>query len=86
MDDFIRRRLITVETMYVNEVKKEKMTIVCVINWLLLSHIHLLITHIHQGIVEYLGWNMEEGLSEIKRLSDHKGYPMNQQVLDPILL
>ena len=62
------------------------MTIVCVINWLLVSHIHLLITHIHQGIVEYLGWNMEEVLSEIKRLSDHNGYPMNQQVLDPILL
>jgi hypothetical protein len=36
MDDFIRRDLITVEiTMYVNETKKEKMTIVCVINWLL---------------------------------------------------
>jgi hypothetical protein len=35
MDDFIRRGLITVETMYVNETKKEKMTIVCVINWLL---------------------------------------------------
>ena len=59
------------------------MTIVCVINCLLVSHIHLLITYIHQGIVEYLGWNMEEGLSEI---TDHNGYPMNQQVLDPILL
>ena len=86
LDEFKVKDLITVENLYVHEVKKYKMTIKDLIDWLLFSNVHLLICHIHQGIVDYLQWNMDEVIFEIKRLSNHDGYPTKEQVSDPVLL
>ena len=41
---------------------------------------------IHQEIVEYLEWNMDEGVSEIQRLSKHHEYPIGDQLYDLVLL
>ncbi len=57
-----------------------------VVDWLLDSDVHLIITHVHQNIVEHLGWNMDVLMHQSQKLNSHPGYPYRQLLRDPIFL
>ena len=50
--EFERKKLIDVEYIDIDKVKTQHLTIQSIVQWLLLSDIHLIITHMHQGIME----------------------------------
>ena len=57
-----------------------------VADWLLGSDIHLIITHVHQNVVELLKWNINTLMYELQKLHDHVGYPYGKYLRDPIFL
>ena len=83
---FLDDELLTVEYLLCKQVKDNRWSAAKVIDWLLDSHIHLIITHVHQNIVEHLGWNMVDLMYQLQRLYDHPGYPYRQLLRDPIFL
>ena len=56
--EFERKKLIDVEFIDIDTVKTQHLTVQSIVQWLLSSDVHLIITHMHQGIMELLGWNM----------------------------
>ena len=56
--EFERKKLIDVEYIDIDKVKTQHLTVQSIVQWLLSSDVHLIITHMHQGIMELLGWNM----------------------------
>ena len=56
--EFERKKLIDVEYIDVDTVKTQHLTVQSIVQWLLSSDVHLIITHMHQGIMELLGWIM----------------------------
>jgi hypothetical protein len=59
---FQRKKLIDVEYIDIDTVKMQHLTIQSIVQWLLSSDVHLIITHMHQGIMELLRWNMTNQL------------------------
>ncbi len=54
------------------------------IDFLLNSHVHFILGHIHQGL-ETLGWDMRELYKiELPRLYYHPGFPTGKQLLCPV--
>ena len=53
------------------------------VDWLLNSDVHFIITHIHQGL-EQLSWDMVELYNEVQRLRYHNGYPIRIHLRCPI--
>ena len=53
------------------------------VDWLLGSHVHFILSHVHQGL-ERLQWNLEELLEQLKRLKYHKGFPTGEKLECPI--
>jgi len=86
LEEFTAKGLIVVETLHCERVKKDQMTERQVVDWLLGSDIHLIITHVHQNVVELLKWNMNTLMYELQKLYDHDGYPYGQYLRDPIFL
>ena len=66
-----------------SDVKKSRWSPRELVDWLLSSHIHYIISHIHQGL-NSLFWNMDELYNEIKRLRFHIGFPYLQKINCPI--
>ena len=58
LEEFTAKGLIIVETLHCERVKKDQMTEKQVVDWLLGSDIHLIITHVHQNVSELLKWNI----------------------------
>lgn len=54
-----------------------------VIDWMLASHIHFLLTHPHQGL-EHFGWSVVAIYEEVKRLTYHPGFPSLKKIGCPI--
>ena len=64
-------------------IKRHKMTVAMVVKWLKMSDIHLIITHLHQSVVDYLGWNLTELMESLyQELRFHKGFPYSEGLLD----
>jgi hypothetical protein len=57
-----------------------------VIDWLLGSDIHLIITHVHQNVVELLKWNINTLMYELQKLYGHDAYPDGKYLRDPTFL
>jgi hypothetical protein len=53
------------------------------VNWLLSSHVHFILTHPHQGL-EGLRWNIDLLYREMQRLEFHPGFPSGTQLKCPI--
>ena len=53
------------------------------VEWLLGSHIHFILTHIHQGL-EGCAWNMDELYQQVQRLKHHPGFPCGDALQCPI--
>jgi hypothetical protein len=50
------------------------------IDWLRNSHVHIITTHIHQG----LAWPILDVLAALDSLKDHPGYPSGEQLDCPV--
>lgn len=55
-----------------------------VVNWLLRSHIHLMICYPHEGS-EKFGWDVINIAQQLQRLRFHVGYPMGEYCQCPIM-
>ena len=62
------QKLIDVEYIDIDTVKMQHLTIQSIVQWLLSSDVHLIITHMHQGIMELLRWNMTDHVLELQLL------------------
>ena len=69
--EFERKKLIDVEYIDIDKVKTQHFTVQSIVQWLLSSDVHLIITHMHQGIMELLGWNMIDLALELQLLYSH---------------
>ena len=69
-------------------VRKEQMTPEQVSNWLLESDIHIILSHVHQGILEprYYDWTPRVIEEYFFRLHQHRGFPTGIQLKCPIFL
>ena len=76
-------RQFAVEKMTLDDFKTSEMTLKGLIDWLLESHIHFIICHIHQGLENSL-WSIDEIYKEVQRLGPHPGFPNRGQVHCPI--
>ena len=56
------------------------------VDWLLNSHVHFILSHVHQGIAKYLQWNMEDLKIQLQRLKYHLGFPNLAKLLCPVFL
>ena len=76
---------IQVEVEYLNnkEVREQQMDPQNLVDWLLGSYIHFVLTHVHQGLE---GWNMEDLQRQLRRLYFHIGFPNKTELLCPIFL
>ena len=60
------------------------------VDWLLCSDVHFILSHVHQGMSalgeSQMGWNMLLLQKQLMRLRDHRGYPNGDKLLCPIFL
>jgi hypothetical protein len=56
------------------------------VDWLLDSHIHFILSHVHQGVGNFLHWNMEVLDSQLQRLKFHLGFPNLGKLKCPVFL
>jgi hypothetical protein len=71
------------ESMNLDQLRKKKWTIKQFVDWLLGSHIHFVIAHVHQG-TEQFGWSTTSIYSELQRLKLHPGFPRLDYLACPI--
>lgn len=77
-----------VQKMNIKTLKDMQMSPADLIDWMLDSDVHLVLSHIHQGFSgkneHQLGWNMNDLAHEVRRLTDHPGFPNGRQLLCPV--
>ena len=68
--------MVSIEYLTIADVKKRKWKSKDIIDWLIDSDVHFVLTHIHQGL-DQLNWSMSElYYNEVdQRLLKHKGFP-----------
>jgi len=66
-------------------VRKKRWRPVDFVNFMLNSHIHIILSHVHQGL-DSLFWNMDEWRFQIARLINHCGFPASSNLMCPIFL
>ena len=55
------------------------------INRLLDSDVHFILSHIHQSLLERnIGWRIDDLMSNLERLKYHKGFPSGEQLSCPV--
>jgi hypothetical protein len=71
-----------VESMTTSRMRRECLSLQYVIDWLLGSHIHFVITHPHQGLEG--SYSVKEIYDEVGRLKFHQGFPSMNTLECPI--
>lgn len=72
------------ETMDSEGVRKASHTESTFVEWLLDSHVHFILGHIHQGIIG-LGWDLDVLYKQqIPRLYYHPGFPTGKELFCPV--
>lgn len=64
--------------------REEKLTAKTLVDWLLGSHIHFVITHPHQGMESATAVSVVQLYREFARLKYHFGFPCGEQLQCPI--
>ena len=88
----LREDFAVVETLDSDEVKKFWWSPKDIVDWLLEADAHVILTHIHQGVVgkEFTEctrkWNAHDIEKELYRLRDHPGFPTGEAVRCSIFL
>lgn len=65
--------------------RENELPISQVVDWLLSSHFHFILCHVHQH-TEGLGWSVEDIYSELSRLKYHNGFPNLEKLSCPIFV
>jgi hypothetical protein len=74
---------VEIEYLGLKEMREQSLHIKDIVTWLISSHVHFVITHIHQGM-ECQGSSIEELYDEVSRLYFHAGFPSGIQLGCPI--
>lgn len=74
---------IDVKYMYCDDIRSKKWSPADLVDWLLSSNYHFILTHVHQGLPH---WNCDSVILELSRLRGHPGFPSNQELACPIFL
>ena len=81
----MKPKIIQLEKLYLDELCKQGMTITDLVNWLLGGHIHMILTHVHQGISTHGSLvDMEMMMQQLLRLRFHIGYPNGASLYCPV--
>lgn len=75
---------ITLEVRGLKCIREDKWTVKALVDWLLGSHIHFVITHPHQGLESMRSCSVVDIYKEFARLKYHPGFPSGQQLKCPI--
>jgi len=67
-------------------VKEHNWRPVDLIEWLIDSDIHLIISHLHQGLLDTLRWNVSELKNQLGCLYNHVGFPFQENLFCPVFL
>jgi len=76
----------TVEYISVTFINESDWTPKDLVDWLLDSHVHVILSHIHQGIAAYLQWDIEDLKTQLQRLKYHLGFPNLNKLNCPVFL
>ncbi len=76
-----------VKLIYINtdEVKSRKWRASDLVDWLLDSHLHFILSHVHQGL-KTLHWHVKDLETQLQRLRGHRGFPNSDNLACPIFL
>jgi hypothetical protein len=74
---------VIIEQKSISHIREDNLTIKNIVDWLLESHLHFVITHPHQGLYN-LGWSATDIYNEIFRLKYHRGFPTLEKLKCPI--
>lgn len=79
-----------VETVDICQLKDRNWSAVDLVDWLLGSDVHFVLSHVHQGKsnegTNQMGWDVHRLEEELWRLSDHKGFPTGKNLKCPVFL
>jgi hypothetical protein len=75
---------VVLETMTLAKMRTDGLSFEGLIDWLLGSHVHFLITHPHQGLENHVDLSVAEIYEEVERLRYHCGYPSLDKLDCPI--
>ena len=85
LTNIVKPKVIRLEKLYLDEVCRNEMTITDLVNWLLGGHIHIILTHIHQGFATHGSLiDMENMMQQLLRLRFHIGYPNGASLYCPV--
>lgn len=80
--------LYRMEIINITLIKDNRLSPRQLVDWLLSSHVHIILSHVHQGLSGanelMLGWNMNELARELSRLKNHVGFPTGNQLDCPV--
>jgi hypothetical protein len=71
---------VTGESLDTSQMRKDGCwTLSGIVDWLLTSHLHFVVTHPHQGL-EQSGWSVNDIYREFSRLTYHPGFPSGEKL------
>lgn len=70
----------------VSDVKKERWTPQQLVSWLSQADIYIILGHIHQGIFNHLGWNVDDLKLQLEYLYWRNGFPSRDKLFCPVFL
>lgn len=77
-----------IQEITIKDVKDWEFTPSKLVDWLLDSDIHVILSHLHQGSSgqneQQMGWNMDELARQVNRLRDHVGFPAGDHLNCPV--
>lgn len=79
-----------IETIDICQLKDLGWSALHLVNWLLGSDVHFILSHVHQGKskegINQMGWNVHHLEEQLWRLSGHTGFPSGENLKCPIFL
>ena len=72
-----------VEYLCLSKIREKEWSIVNLVDWILDSDFHFVLSHVHQSVVEF---DCTEVVCELQRLRGHKGFPQGEELLCSMFL
>ncbi len=85
-DFFIQGYFLVWESMDIDAVKQRKWSPAALVDWLSHADIYLIISHLHQGLLDRLCWNMDDLKLQLRSLYNRVGFPSYENLFCPVFL
>lgn len=72
--------------MDIDLVKEQRWRPIDLVSWLLDADMYFIISHLHQGLLDILLWNMNDLKSQLKLLYNGTGFPSRDNLYCPVFL